>query len=125
MMRFRSAWLSLFQLDYVKRALLALSAVHVLNLSDSANYRLSELYHLDRALLSFRQRLATPIDPDQVDAVCTLLNTEEFSLNKHPLSKSWLVCPDSYLHWLTVHAGQKSLMLQCRGFAYSNGVYGR
>lgn len=107
-----------FQLDYVKHALLALSAAHMLPLSDCTSYQLSELYHSDQALLFFGQRITCSIDSSEYDAVILcgkLLNTKEISLNEYTLSKLWLLLRQSDPHWLTIHARQECLMLQCGG----------
>ncbi|KAL8989619.1 MAG: hypothetical protein Q9177_001528 [Variospora cf. flavescens] len=102
-------------LDFLKHAACALSASHMICLSDRQD--LACKYHLDRALFIFRQRLSSPITATQVDAVltsCVLLNMIAFSNGHHRPENSWLFTSTSDLQWLTVQAGLRTIMSDVR-----------
>ena len=72
--------------NFLKYAMFNLASSHLSFLSEQHRHDLSMNHDLERALLTFRQRLSSPITPSQIDAVltsCVLLNTIAFSKSHH------------------------------------------
>ncbi|KAI9722029.1 MAG: hypothetical protein M1812_001989 [Candelaria pacifica] len=103
------------QFDFLKHAILALAASHLMYLSEREDLSMNR--HLDRALLTFRQRLSSPVLMSQVDAIltsCVLLNTIAFSRGRSSSSDSWLFTETAEIQWLTAQMGLKSIMSNMR-----------
>ncbi len=105
-----------FQFDFLRHAILGLAASHLMFLAERQDLRMYS--HLDSALLTFRQRLSSPITSHQVDAIltsCVLLNTIAFSTSNHRSSKASFLTGTGDLQWLTVQVGLKTIMSDVRG----------
>ena len=116
-MAIQTSMATAFGVEHVRHAILALSAAHMMFLSNSHRLELKHLYHCEQAFLSFRQEISAGINPREVDALfltCVLLNTTTFSSKSYDPSKSWLFSRQSDVGWLTVQAGLRSLVFEHR-----------
>lgn len=106
---------AVLEFDYLKHAVFALAASHLVFLSDRHDQSVN--HYLDKTLLSFRQTLSSPISAFQVDAVltsCVLLNSIVFSTGSRRSSKSWLFNGTANLQWLNLQSGLRAIMFDIR-----------